>query len=166
MSDPFDLDRFVRAQSDTHAIALAEICRGEKRSHWMWYIFPQLAGLGHSAMATRYAIGSLEEAPARTSWLKPLAWLVALLLALSLMAALAWLSGFLKAERRSVPARSRSSRRAIRSVACSAAATTPPAMVASLATRSTASSCLALGTRRHSMPNVMFFRTVIVGYSA
>lgn len=47
---------------------------------------------------------SLEEAPARTSWLKPLAWLVALLLALSLMAALAWLSGFLKAERRSVPA--------------------------------------------------------------
>ena len=64
MSDPFDLDRFVRAQSDAHAIALAEICRGEKRSHWMWYIFPQLAGLGHSAMAKRYAIGSIEEARA------------------------------------------------------------------------------------------------------
>jgi uncharacterized protein (DUF1810 family) len=64
MPDPFDLDRFVSAQARDYPIALAEISRGAKRSHWMWFIFPQLAGLGHSAMAQRYAIGSLEEARA------------------------------------------------------------------------------------------------------
>ncbi|MBB4859434.1 uncharacterized protein (DUF1810 family) [Novosphingobium chloroacetimidivorans] len=60
----FDLDRFVQAQEDSYATALAEIRAGAKRSHWMWYVFPQIAGLGHSAMAQRYAIGSLAEARA------------------------------------------------------------------------------------------------------
>jgi uncharacterized protein (DUF1810 family) len=64
MSDPLDLDRFVDAQGDTHEVALAEIRRGAKRTHWMWFIFPQLAGLGHSEMARRFAIASLEEARA------------------------------------------------------------------------------------------------------
>ena len=64
MSDPFDLDRFVTAQADSYAAALAEIRRGAKRSHWMWYVFPQVAGLGHSAMAQHYAIRSLDEARA------------------------------------------------------------------------------------------------------
>ena len=64
MSDPYDLDRFVVAQRDSYDTALAEIRQGAKRSHWMWYVFPQLAGLGGSAMARRYAIGSLAEARA------------------------------------------------------------------------------------------------------
>jgi len=61
-NDPFDLDRFVQAQAATYDRALEEIRRGRKTSHWMWFIFPQLAGLGGSAMAQRYAIGSLAEA--------------------------------------------------------------------------------------------------------
>lgn len=64
MPDPFDLARFVAAQQTTYQTALAEIRRGAKRSHWMWFIFPQIAGLGHSAMAERYAIGALDEARA------------------------------------------------------------------------------------------------------
>jgi len=64
MSDPHDLDRFVAAQEGSFDTALAEIRRGAKRSHWMWFIFPQIAGLGRSAMAQRYAIGSLAEARA------------------------------------------------------------------------------------------------------
>ena len=64
MSRAGDLERFVEAQAATYAGALGEIRRGKKRSHWMWYIFPQLAGLGHSAMAQRYAITDLEEARA------------------------------------------------------------------------------------------------------
>lgn len=56
------LDRFVKAQDGVYEVALAEITAGSKRSHWMWFIFPQLAGLGHSAMAMRYAIASLAEA--------------------------------------------------------------------------------------------------------
>jgi uncharacterized protein (DUF1810 family) len=64
MSDPHDLARFVDAQADSYDTALAEIRRGDKRSHWMWYVFPQIAGLGHSSMARRYAIGSLDEARA------------------------------------------------------------------------------------------------------
>ncbi|MGE0776163.1 MAG: DUF1810 domain-containing protein [Sphingomonadaceae bacterium] len=64
MSDPFDLERFVTAQTATYETALAEIRRGKKRSHWMWFIFPQLAGLGRSVMAQRYAIQSLSEARA------------------------------------------------------------------------------------------------------
>jgi uncharacterized protein (DUF1810 family) len=66
MSDPFELQRFVDAQDADGAYdrALAELRAGRKRSHWMWFVFPQLAGLGHSGMAERYAIGSLEEARA------------------------------------------------------------------------------------------------------
>jgi len=59
-----DLDRFVRAQSDDYARALAEIRNGRKRSHWMWHIFPQFAGLGSSSTSRQYAIKSLAEADA------------------------------------------------------------------------------------------------------
>jgi len=59
-----DLSRFVGAQERDYPAALAEIRAGRKRSHWMWYIFPQLKGLGHSPMAERYAIQDLEEATA------------------------------------------------------------------------------------------------------
>jgi uncharacterized protein (DUF1810 family) len=62
--DPFDLARFVAAQDQVYTVALAEIRRGAKRSHWMWFIFPQIAGLGTSPMAQRYAIASLDEARA------------------------------------------------------------------------------------------------------
>lgn len=62
--DPYDLDRFVQAQTGDYAQALAEITSGRKRSHWMWYIFPQVDGLGRSAIATRYAITSVAEATA------------------------------------------------------------------------------------------------------
>ena len=62
--DAFDLARFVKAQAGIYEQALAEIRSGRKRSHWMWFIFPQLAGLGHSPMAQRYAIGSIAEARA------------------------------------------------------------------------------------------------------
>jgi uncharacterized protein (DUF1810 family) len=58
-----DLQRFVEVRDD-HARALAEIRAGRKRSHWMWYVFPQLAGLGSSAMAQHYAIADLAEAEA------------------------------------------------------------------------------------------------------
>jgi len=60
----FDLRRFVAAQEDLHAQALAELQAGRKQSHWMWFVFPQLAGLGTSPMAVRYAIGSADEARA------------------------------------------------------------------------------------------------------
>ena len=62
--DAFDLARFVKAQAGIYEQALAEIRSGHKRSHWMWFIFPQFAGLGHSPMAQRYAIGSIAEARA------------------------------------------------------------------------------------------------------
>ncbi|HET7843437.1 MAG TPA: DUF1810 family protein, partial [Xanthomonadales bacterium] len=61
-ADPFDLERHVAAQRGVYADALAEIRAGDKQSHWMWFVFPQLAGLGHSAMAQRYAISGLDEA--------------------------------------------------------------------------------------------------------
>jgi len=64
VSDPFDLNRFARAQEADYERALAEIQSGRKRSHWMWYIFPQFAGLGLSALSQRYAINSLAEARA------------------------------------------------------------------------------------------------------
>lgn len=64
MSDPFDLQRFVDAQKRNYDDALAELRAGRKTSHWMWYVFPQIAGLGFSAMAQTYAIGSLTEAKA------------------------------------------------------------------------------------------------------
>jgi uncharacterized protein (DUF1810 family) len=60
--DPFDLQRFVDAQAPVYERVRTELKNGRKRSHWMWFIFPQIAGLGHSAMAQRYAISSLSEA--------------------------------------------------------------------------------------------------------
>jgi len=57
-----DLDRFVQAQQGSYEQALREIRAGRKRSHWMWYVFPQLRGLGASAMSQRYAIAGIEEA--------------------------------------------------------------------------------------------------------
>ncbi len=62
--DPYDLNRFVEAQRDIYEMACAEIRRGQKESHWMWFIFPQIAGLGSSAMAQRYAIRNRAEAAA------------------------------------------------------------------------------------------------------
>lgn len=62
--DRFGLARFVSAQETTYARALDELRRGRKTSHWMWFVFPQLAGLGSSPMAQRYAITSLGEARA------------------------------------------------------------------------------------------------------
>jgi len=64
LTEPFDLSRFLFAQEDVYDTALSELRRGRKETHWMWFVFPQLAGLGHSAMARRYAIRSLEEAAA------------------------------------------------------------------------------------------------------
>ncbi len=63
-TDAFNLDRFVEAQARDYQRALDEIKRGEKRSHWMWYIFPQFEGLGFSSMSQRYAIKSVDEAVA------------------------------------------------------------------------------------------------------
>ena len=60
----YDLERFKRAQTQDYAVALREIRSGRKRSHWMWYIFPQLRGLGHSGMADYYGIDGREEAVA------------------------------------------------------------------------------------------------------
>ena len=64
MSDPFDLERFVQAQTNVYRGVVGELLAGRKRSHWMWFIFPQLAGLGFSAMSQRYAIASRAEAEA------------------------------------------------------------------------------------------------------
>lgn len=63
-SDPYDLDRFLIAQAPAYDIALAELIGGRKLTHWMWFIFPQLQGLGRSSMAQRYGISSLDEARA------------------------------------------------------------------------------------------------------
>jgi uncharacterized protein (DUF1810 family) len=63
-SDPFDLQRFVDAQARIYEQVLDELRAGRKRSHWIWFIFPQVAGLGSSATAARYAISSLDEARA------------------------------------------------------------------------------------------------------
>jgi uncharacterized protein (DUF1810 family) len=62
--DPFDLNRFVAAQADDYDRALSEIRAGRKRSHWMWYVFPQLDGLGSSPTARFYAIKNRDEARA------------------------------------------------------------------------------------------------------
>jgi uncharacterized protein (DUF1810 family) len=62
--DPHDLARFVDAQRDVHAVALAELRAGRKRTHWMWFVFPQIEGLGSSDMARRYAIRGAAEARA------------------------------------------------------------------------------------------------------
>jgi uncharacterized protein (DUF1810 family) len=62
--DPYDLRRFVRAQESDYDRALAEIRSGKKRTHWMWYVFPQIDGLAFSATSKRYAIKSFAEAKA------------------------------------------------------------------------------------------------------
>lgn len=60
--DPYDLNRFVSAQEGTYDRAMEELRNGQKRSHWMWFIFPQIDGLGSSSTARLYAIKSMEEA--------------------------------------------------------------------------------------------------------
>jgi uncharacterized protein (DUF1810 family) len=64
MENQFNLDRFVEAQAPVYKHVLAELKAGRKTSHWMWFIFPQIAGLGHSAMAQKFAIASADEAAA------------------------------------------------------------------------------------------------------
>ncbi|HSE74880.1 MAG TPA: DUF1810 domain-containing protein [Dongiaceae bacterium] len=64
MAEGFDLQRFVDAQAPVYGRVCGELRNGRKQSHWMWFIFPQIAGLGHSPMAQRYAISSLAEAKA------------------------------------------------------------------------------------------------------
>jgi uncharacterized protein (DUF1810 family) len=61
-SDPFDLDRFTNAQEGIYDNVLAELRGGQKRTHWMWFIFPQIDGLAHSTTSRHYAIKSIEEA--------------------------------------------------------------------------------------------------------
>ena len=61
-ADPFDLRRFVDAQDRVYDTVVAELRNGAKRSHWIWFVFPQLRGLGHSATAQHYGISSLDEA--------------------------------------------------------------------------------------------------------
>jgi uncharacterized protein (DUF1810 family) len=63
-ADPYDLKRFIDAQAGAFDRALSELRAGRKQSHWMWFIFPQLAGLGRSPIAIFYAIGSIDEARA------------------------------------------------------------------------------------------------------
>jgi uncharacterized protein (DUF1810 family) len=63
-TDPFNLQRFVDAQEPIHQVVLSELSAGEKRSHWMWFIFPQISGLGSSATSRRFAISSVAEAKA------------------------------------------------------------------------------------------------------
>jgi uncharacterized protein (DUF1810 family) len=70
MEDFFNLDRFVSAQSAVFPQVLAELSSGSKRSHWIWFIFPQMKGLGHSPQAMHFGIGSLQEAAAY--WRHPL----------------------------------------------------------------------------------------------
>ena len=61
-TDPFHLNRFVEAQDRVYKTVVAELTAGQKRTHWMWFIFPQIDGLGHSPMAKRYAIKNIDEA--------------------------------------------------------------------------------------------------------
>lgn len=63
-TDPHNLNRFVEAQAGSYDLALSEIRAGRKRSHWMWYIFPQFVGLGSTQMSRRYALGSIAEVDA------------------------------------------------------------------------------------------------------
>ncbi len=64
MADPYNLQRFVAAQNTVYKRVLQELRQGYKQSHWMWFVFPQIEGLGHSSMAQRYAITSKKEAEA------------------------------------------------------------------------------------------------------
>jgi uncharacterized protein (DUF1810 family) len=63
-ADPFDLQRFVDAQDRVFPAVLSELASGRKESHWMWFVFPQIAGLGQSPTSVKFAISSLEEASA------------------------------------------------------------------------------------------------------
>jgi uncharacterized protein (DUF1810 family) len=64
VTDPWQLQRFVDAQAPVYATVVAELRAGRKASHWMWFVFPQLRGLGHSAMAQHYGLACLDEARA------------------------------------------------------------------------------------------------------
>jgi uncharacterized protein (DUF1810 family) len=64
VNDPYHLQRFVDAQDSCYAQVRSELVAGEKRSHWMWFVFPQIQGLGSSGMAQRFAVSGLEEAKA------------------------------------------------------------------------------------------------------
>jgi uncharacterized protein (DUF1810 family) len=64
MNDPYDLERFVDAQNPVFKQVCAELREGRKQSHWMWFVFPQIEGLGHSWMAAKFAISSQDEARA------------------------------------------------------------------------------------------------------
>lgn len=64
MTDKYNLHRFLDAQASTYNTVLAELRAGRKFSHWIWFIFPQIAGLGHSRMTQQFAIASLDEAKA------------------------------------------------------------------------------------------------------
>ena len=64
LSDPYNLKPFIEAQAQIWGRVVAELSQGQKQSHWMWFVFPQIAGLGHSPMAQMYAITSLDEARA------------------------------------------------------------------------------------------------------
>jgi len=64
VNDPYDLQRFVDAQNPVYSQVCAELRAGQKESHWMWFVFPQLRGLGHTHMATKFGISSREEAEA------------------------------------------------------------------------------------------------------
>ena len=64
MDDPYNLNRFVEAQNPVYDRVRGELSRGRKTSHWMWFIFPQIAGLGFSSMSRRFSISSLDEARA------------------------------------------------------------------------------------------------------
>ena len=64
MSDPHDLQRFVDAQDPVYEQVCRELRQGRKQGHWIWFVFPQIAGLGHSATARRFAVASLQEAQA------------------------------------------------------------------------------------------------------
>jgi uncharacterized protein (DUF1810 family) len=63
-TDPHDLERFVSAQHEAYPSAVEQLRAGRKTGHWMWFVFPQIAGLGQSAMSQRYAIASLDQARA------------------------------------------------------------------------------------------------------
>ena len=64
MNDRFDLERFVNAQNPVYEQVCSELRQGRKESHWMWFVFPQLQGLGHSWMANKFGISSRDEAAA------------------------------------------------------------------------------------------------------
>src|ERR1700733_15140229 len=64
MTDPYHLQRFVDAQASCYAQVRSELAAGQKRTHWMWFVFPQMRGLGSSPMASQFAISGLDEAKA------------------------------------------------------------------------------------------------------